>query len=356
MSFSPAEPRRWTYPSRPATRGASIEIVDHGVGHDARAPGRGERAPRPPRAARPGADQGARPVRGRPPRPALRHLGAPDGHAGRRCDGPSGHRHEPAVRRPCSRPRAGVAPARPRAPCGPAGPRRCPSSGRRRPNRRRPRRSCRRASPRRARPPRPSREVISTPGADPLPVRRRSTKPADPDPGPVARRGAGFRAAAHERRGTPTADRPRPPPPRAAASLGGPRAAGSGPRPRTWSRPPRASGRAAAVDAFALPLLPSRRARPPRRSRSARGRIAGRPADDTLDLTEPSPGCRDVPGTARPSASPPPRRRPPWPTPSYSMPRPHARPWRKSRPGSRRRCGEGRRTSRSSAPVTNRKE
>ncbi len=60
--------RRWPTPA--SAPGSAV--VDHGIGHERGAARRGERPAHPARAARPGPDRGARPVRGRPAGPPAR--------------------------------------------------------------------------------------------------------------------------------------------------------------------------------------------------------------------------------------------------------------------------------------------
>ena len=70
---------------RPAL-GARLTVVDHGIGMTERAAGRGERPAHPPGTARPGADRGARPVRGGPAGPPARLAGRAGRHRRRRRD------------------------------------------------------------------------------------------------------------------------------------------------------------------------------------------------------------------------------------------------------------------------------
>ena len=131
----------------------------------------------------------------------------------------------------------------------------------------------------------PEPRVISTPGADPLPVRRRSTKPAEPDPSPspdavsdsVPQHVNGVHA-----NGETASPAPAVLPPTSADLARRIRAATAHVEP-----PAAASAESAAVEAFAPPLLPSRRRAP--EAESVGERIAAYPADDAGGLNEPSP-------------------------------------------------------------------
>jgi signal transduction histidine kinase len=131
----------------------------------------------------------------------------------------------------------------------------------------------------------PEPRVISIPGADPLPVRRRSTKQAEPDltPSPdavsdaVPRRMNGVHA-----NGETAAPAPAVLPPTSADLARRIRAAAAHVEP-----PAAMSAETAAVDAFAPPLLPSRRRAP--EAESVGEQIAAYPADDAGGLNDPSP-------------------------------------------------------------------
>ena len=131
----------------------------------------------------------------------------------------------------------------------------------------------------------PEPRVISTPGADPLPVRRRSTKQAEPDPTPspdgVSDAVPGRLNGVHAN-GETAAPEPAVLPPTSADLARRIRAAAAHVEP-----PAATSAETAAVDAFAPLLLPGRRRAP--EAESVGERIAAYPADDAVDLNEPSP-------------------------------------------------------------------
>ena len=296
VSFSPATSLGGDRGAPDGSAGAAVEIVDHGLGMSAGAPGRGERPADPPRTARPGAHQGARPLRGRPPGPALGHRGRADPHPGRRRHRPAGLGADLLFDAPAPPPRRrGPAhAARTAAPGGPA-----PALPEQRVTRERPGQAPPPAGP----PARP----------DGLPSRRRAAAP-DPTAGrPAADRAAPAADGISPLPRRTTARRTRAPRP--------PRRPQREPqhRPRRRRRPPtslRPTWPAASGPRWTGPRRP-RSPTSPHRSRYAAARATPRGSRTPTHRTRPWPTtapapCRDAPGrrSAQPRSQRCPRRRP----------------------------------------------